>query len=331
MTVDLQTWKARVSRWGSRGRLALSRGGERRPVAEPRTAFVLLGGGARGAAQAGALSVLLSNGIVPDFLVGISAGSWNGAYLAQDPTPKRAMELERLWISTTSQDIIGPHRRWIFAVNALSSRASLYGGDGIRRVAARYLQDTTFADLRVPLRILAADLVTGRAKIISEGPLLPAVVASSSMPGIFPPVPLEHEVLVDGGVVEWAGCLAALESGATRICLVGCGGAVPKITKGESFRHVIERSWEIGNRSNFERTVFALRGAGVEVLPVYPTIEGVSLLNFDRAPALIHAGRAAAERALEAWTPVQPEPARRVARRRDHQAAPPTHPLTRGA
>ncbi|HEX6122650.1 MAG TPA: patatin-like phospholipase family protein [Ktedonobacterales bacterium] len=269
----------------------------------------MLGGGARGAAQAGAIGVLLRHGLVPDFVVGISAGSWNGAFIAQNPTAAHALELERLWIATTSQDIIGP-RRWTAAINAVSFRPSLYSGDGLRRVAERYLEDTTFEDLRVPLRIVATDLVTGQAKLFASGPLLPAVVASSAMPGIFPPVGVGESLLVDGGIVEWAGCLAALESGATRICLVGCGSALPRRGKQESYRHIFERSWEIGNRSNFQRTVFALRGAGVEVLAVHPRIEGASLLNFDRAPALIQAGRAAAEQAVAEWKRLQEERSR---------------------
>jgi NTE family protein len=264
------------------------------------TAWVLLGGGARGAAQAGAIAALLKHGLTPDLIIGISAGSWNGAYIAQDPTPDRALELEHHWIATTSQDIIGP-RKWSAAWNAVSFRPSLYGGDGLRRVAERYMEGKHFEDLQVPLRIVTADLVSGEARIISSGPLLPAVLASSAMPGIFPPVISQDALLVDGGIVEWSGCLAALESGATRICLLGCGSALPPRSKAETYRHIFERSWEVGNRSGFNRTVFALRAAGVEVIAVHPNIEGASLLNFDRAPNLIHAGRAAAEQALKEW------------------------------
>jgi predicted acylesterase/phospholipase RssA len=308
MPVDLHAWRHRVSSWRTRsrsGQLPITTAAPDAPRT-PRTAYILLGGGARGAAQAGAIGVLLKHGFPPDFVVGISAGSWNGAFIAQNPTTAHALELERLWIATTSQDIIGP-RRWTAALNAVSFRPSLYSGDGLRRVAERYLEDTTFDDLRVPLRIVATDLVSGQAKLFSSGPLLPAVVASSAMPGIFPPVIAEDTLLVDGGIVEWAGCLAALESGATRICLVGCGSALPVRGKQESYRHIFERSWEIGNHSDFQRTVFALRGAGVDVLAIYPHIAGASLLNFDRAPALIQAGRVAAEKAIAEWKRAEAE------------------------
>src|ERR1051326_6480937 len=57
------------------------------------TAFVLLGGGSRGAAQAGAIATVIKSGVRPDVIIGVSAGAWNGAYLAVEPTPERAEAL----------------------------------------------------------------------------------------------------------------------------------------------------------------------------------------------------------------------------------------------
>jgi NTE family protein len=286
---------------------ASSREADASATPAPKTAFVLLGGGARGAAQAGALAVLLDRGIVPDLIVGISAGSWNGAYLAIDPTPERALKLEGLWISTTSNDIIGP-TRWVLALNALANRTSLYDSAGMRRVAERYLDGRHFEDLSIPLTIVASDLISGNAKLFTEGELLPAMVASSAMPGIFPPLRRDDEVLADGGLTDWAGCLAAMEQGATRIYLLSCGAGTQYHPQLRTFRHVFERSMQISNRNNFVRTVFALRAAGVDVIPVFPEMTSGALLNFNRAPEYIHAGRHAAEQALAEW-----EKRRRVA------------------
>lgn len=267
---------------------------------EPRTAFVLLGGGARGAAQAGALTVLMDAGIRPDFIIGVSAGSWNGSYLAVDPTPDRAVRLEGLWIATTSNDIMGPNR-WVSAINAVANRTSLYGSAGMRRTAERQVSKVTFEELAVPLAIVAADLVAGEPVFFTKGPVLPAVLASSAVPGIFPPVVGDDAVLVDGGLVEWAACVRAMEQGAERIFLVACGGITASQPRLESFRQILERSFEVSNRSGFARTVFALRGAGIEVIPIFPELSVGTALNFDHAPALVHAGRAAARRALLEW------------------------------
>lgn len=302
--MQFRTLAGRVSRW-----LVRSHPMEEMPrvdgkLAEPRTAFVLLGGGARGAAQAGALTVLLEAGLRPDLIIGISAGSWNGSYLAMDPSPERAIGLEGLWIATTSHDILGP-RRWVIALNAVANRASLYDSGGMRRTAERQLQGKSFADAMIPLYILATDLTAAAPRFFSSGPLLPAVLASSAVPGIFPPVDDNGTLLVDGGLCEWDGCLKALELGATRIVLVSCGGAMAASPRLESFRHILARSMEISNRGSFGRTVTALRGLGAEVIAVYPELTAGTLLDFDRAPILIHAGRAAARRALAEWERAQ--------------------------
>lgn len=301
--MDLLTWRGRVSTWLNRRRTASRPLANERAVqpAQPhRTAFVLLGGGARGAAQAGALSVILEHGIIPDYIVAISAGSWNGAYLAQEPTVERAHELEALWLKTSTLDIVGP-RRWRAAFNALAQRSSLYGNAGMQRVAGRYLGELTFEELRVPLRILATDLKSGHGYFFSEGAVLPAVVASSAMPGVFPPVVSAETVLIDGGIADWAACLDALNWGATRICFLACGAISGQQSRARTVRRVLERSLEISLHNNFEAMTFALRASGVDVLPVFPELPRGTMLDFDLAPAFIEAGRAAAQHALDAW------------------------------
>lgn len=289
------------------------------PTAPPqRTAFVLLGGGSRGAAQAGALTVLLDRGIVPDFIVGVSAGAWNGAFLSVDPTPERAFALEGVWLSMTARDMLGT-RYFPLTVNAvasrLASRTSLYSSARMRRVAQRYFGEVAFADLQVPLRIVTTDLSAGQSRIFSEGPLLPAVLASSAIPGLFPPVLSGREVLVDGGLTEWSGCLAALEWGATRVFLIACGGVLTRPAKLRSFGQIVGRSVELSNRAGFARTSFALRGAGVEVIPIFPELVTGHLLDFNHTPQFVQAGRLAAERALReaAEPPVLAAPAHRLA------------------
>lgn len=302
--MDLLTWRGRVSTWLNRRRIAsrpLANDRAVQPSQPHRTAFVLLGGGARGAAQAGALSVILEHGITPDYIVAISAGSWNGAYLAQEPTPERAHELEELWLKTSTLDIVGP-RRWRAAFNALAQRSSLYGNAGVQRVAGRYLGGLTFEELRVPLRILATDLRTGQGHLFSEGAVLPAVIASSAMPGVFPPVVSAETVLIDGGIADWAACLDALNWGATRICFLACGAITGQQSRARTVRRVLERSLEISLRNNFDAMNFALRASGVDVLAVFPELPRGTMLDFDLAPAFIEAGREAARQALDAWS-----------------------------
>src|SRR5688500_6070448 len=77
----------------------------------PRTIFVLGGGGNLGALQVGMLQAVLERGIVPDELVGCSAGALNAAMLAADPTADGLDRLRNLWL-TGQEDIVAPFSRF---------------------------------------------------------------------------------------------------------------------------------------------------------------------------------------------------------------------------
>ena len=70
-----------------------------------KTAFVLAGGGSLGAVQVGMLKALAAHRVVPDLIVGASAGAINGAYVAARPDTSGIQELERLWTTTKRSDI----------------------------------------------------------------------------------------------------------------------------------------------------------------------------------------------------------------------------------
>ena len=297
------------------------------------TAFVLLGGGARGAAQAGALAVALEQGIRPDVIIGVSAGAWNGAYLAVDPTAERARALCAIWAGLKNSDLLGGGW-WRAAVSAVSGRASLYGAEGPIQVGRRYMEKQAFAELQIPLYILATNLTTGQPKLFSSGRILPAVLASSAVPGIFPPVVLDGQVYVDGGLLEWDACAEALRLGAQRIYLFGCGsiselsprlalsrGAVRHAARralngkgrdeheppdeeleqgiAANLLEVLERSWDVISHYQFRRAVEGLRAGDASVVSIDPLLPPHSrALDFSRSAALVAAGRAAAEAAL---------------------------------
>lgn len=305
--------------------------------APEKTVFVLLGGGSRGAAQAGALAAVMEHGIRPDLIIGVSAGAWNGAYLAADPTPERASVLCDLWAKTKTTDLLGGGW-WQAAVSAVSGRPALYGSEGPVRVAHRYLSTQTFEELRVPLYIVAANLTTGQPTLFSSGRLLPAVLASSAVPGIFPPVVKDGQVYVDGGLEEWEASATALKLGARQVYLFGCGSIAelsPRLiptasgafveehpsqptrdwrsllTKrqqadamlGANLLDVLERSWDVITRYQFRHSAESLRSSGVKVISIDPQLPALSRpLDFNRGTAMIAAGRAAAEAVLRSET-----------------------------
>jgi NTE family protein len=279
------------------------RTGTKRTLAEPiqerkrLTAFVLLGGGAHGASQSGALTELIHSGIIPDVIVGVSAGAWNGAFWACDPTLERANMLEAIWTATTTADILGTIP-WRAAMSAVTNRGGLYEVDGLQRLAERHLGSLTFEDARLPLRILAINLTRGEPFIFKAGSLTRAILASAAIPGIFPPVIIEKEYYVDGGLIDDAAIDAALAFGASRIYLISCGVKVGHDSNLESITGLIERAWEVMGLYDFRNLVDKAKRAGVEIIPIQPEIPQLSILNFNQAKLLLDAGHAAARDAL---------------------------------
>jgi NTE family protein len=82
-----------------------------------------------------------------------------------------------------------------------------------------------FAETAVPLHLVCADLVTGDEVVISEGDVAHAVIASTAIPGLFPPVQHHGRYLVDGAVAACAPISVAASLGATRVIVLPCGFA----------------------------------------------------------------------------------------------------------
>lgn len=190
---------------------------------------VLSGGGNRGALQASALEVLLGEGIVPDLLVGTSVGAINAAYLAADPTAGQAAALACFWRQARGRDIF-PGSRAELVLRLLSRRDHLYSAAGLRRLLERHLPYRRIQDAAVGLIIVAAELTSGTERRMTHGPVLEAVLASAAIPGVFPPVAWEGQMLCDGGIVANVPLAAALEAGADEVWILDTSGpcSVPR-------------------------------------------------------------------------------------------------------
>lgn len=267
------------------------------PVKPPRTVFILMGGGAHGASQAGVLSVLSEAGIQPDLIVGVSAGAWNGSFWSFDPTPERAHILEEIWKSTSTNDILGTIR-WRAAVSAFTNRGTLYDVDGLQRMAERHIGGMTFSDLKIPLHILSVNVSLAKPVILSYGPLLRSVLASAAIPGIFPPIIINGDYFVDGGIMESAACDDAIAFGATTVYLISCGAMTQRMSRIDTLTGLLNRSFEVSGIYNFQMMVEKLRHANIHVIPMMPEIPHTSPLDFEHGAALIQAGRETAQRAL---------------------------------
>jgi NTE family protein len=193
--------------------------------------FVLGGGGTKGAAQAGAIRALFERGIVPDMLVGTSAGAINASLIANSPTLEGAQRLENAWRALTSEDLLGSGRRSA-AWRTVRGRPSLYSSENLREFMLRHGPEVdTFATVNIELYIVASELRTGRPYVFGDKPnekVVDAVIASTAVPPVFPPVLHNNVWLVDGGVASNL-LRIAIQRGATEIYAIDISNQPPRI------------------------------------------------------------------------------------------------------
>lgn len=186
-------------------------------------AFVLSGGGARGALQVGALRALLEAGLQPDVLVGTSIGAANAAFLAwQGVNQEGVRELVKVWRDASLTDLLPSNYLWL-TVRRLFNRPDPYSSHRMRDfcVHHRLTPDLCFQDIQgVELLLVAADLNSGRPILYGLDPsesVLEGVLASTALPPWVTPIHKEGQLLVDGGVVSNLPIEPALMAGVTEI------------------------------------------------------------------------------------------------------------------
>lgn len=196
-------------------------------------AFVLSGAGARGPLQVGAFQALLEAGIQPDFIVGTSAGAINASYVASRGLNAEALTAMHTQWKRVKFGEVYPGGLMGAAWRLIRNQQSLYPNGGLRKLIEKGLPKgvTTFADLKLPLYVTAVDIVSGRLFLFGEDPRAPiadAVMASSSIPGIHPPVHYHGLQLVDGGVLANVAASVAMDKGALQVYALNAGHAGEK-------------------------------------------------------------------------------------------------------
>jgi len=189
------------------------------------TAFVLSGGGSLGAVQVGMLQALTERQVTPDLLVGTSAGALNAAFVAGRGTGHAALrDLADSWASVRRRDIF-PLQPMRHLLAVAGTRGSLCAEDGLRLLIARHLTFSHLEDAAIPVHIVTTSLLSGEEVLLSDGDALAAVLASAAIPGVFPPVPRDGRILVDGGLADNAAISQAVALGADRVFVLPTGYA----------------------------------------------------------------------------------------------------------
>ena len=154
-----------------------------------RIGLALSGGGARGIAHLGVLKALDELNIRVDEISGTSAGSLAGAFYTHGYTPDEAL---KVITQTKLSKIVWSSVRWSRTLS--TSR--------FEKVIGSYLKVDSFENADRPLKVVAANLNSGKAEVFTSGSLVKALMASSCIPFVFEPVQINGNTYVDGGIVN---------------------------------------------------------------------------------------------------------------------------------
>lgn len=177
------------------------------PKPPPKVALVLGGGAARGFAHIGVIKALEAQGIVPDMVVGTSAGSVVGVLYAAGLD---GFALQKLALGM-QEDMVAD---W-----TLPNRGVLKG-EALQEFINRNVKNQPLQKLRRPVGVVATDLLSGEMTLFRRGDAGIAVRASSAVPGVFQPVEISGREYVDGGLTSPVPAQSARAMGADFVIAV---------------------------------------------------------------------------------------------------------------
>lgn len=199
--------------------------------------LALGGGAALGVAHIGILRVLEQEGVPVDIISGSSMGALIGAFWAAgydaDAIEKVARQFETKMAVLRLVDLVPPVSGFI-------------GGQAIRRWLKKYLGDRTFYSTRIPLKILAYDLIRREELVITNGTLVDAIMQSIAIPGVIAPIRKGERVIIDGGVLNPLPTNVLSAQGIKKIISVNVLQSPDDVVKGyEIFKQITDEKAKI--------------------------------------------------------------------------------------
>jgi NTE family protein len=216
--------------------------------------LALGGGAARGFAHIGVIKALEAQGIVPDIVVGTSAGSVVGAMYAYGYSgftlQKMAMEMDEASISD-------------WALPFFSKSSGVLKGEALQAYVNKAVHGQPIEKLKIPFGAVATDLKTGQPILFRRGNTGMAVRASSAVPSVFQPVSIAGHTYVDGGLVAPVPVRFAKEMGAEFIIAVNISSATEAQATASSLDVLMQTFTIMGQRLNQHE----LKDADVVITP----------------------------------------------------------------
>lgn len=237
----------------------------RKSAGKGKVAFVLGGGGVLGAHEVGMLQALAEAGIRPDVIIGTSVGAINGVFAAA--YPKGIEKLADLWRSGGVMSVFDGSivtRVGTF----LRSGTHVQSSHGLAGLLAELLPVERIEDLEVPFQCVAASIERATAHWFCDGPIIPAVLASSAVPGLLPAVRIGDEHFLDGGLVHSIPVGRAVALGAEAVYVLHVGRIERALAAPRRPWQVGMVAFEIARRHRFFEEMASLpKDVKVHVLP----------------------------------------------------------------
>lgn len=240
----------------------------------------LSGGGARGFAHLGALKAMNEKGLFPELIAGTSAGALAGVLYADGYAP---------------DEIMGFFRKMKFMefTKFTIPKEGIFTAIRFHDFLKKHLRATTFEELKIPLRVVATDIEYGESYTFNSGDLIPAVIASCSIPIVFTPVEINNHHYVDGGLFANFPVMCIRDE---------CEKLI-----GVNVSHISHTPYSRSMKYIFERTFYSLTTSNsfvdrdlCDILVESSRISDFSMFDLDQAEALFHTGYEVAVEALRA-------------------------------
>jgi NTE family protein len=238
-----------------------------RRKAQREVAFVLGGGGILGAHEVGMLRALAESAIEPDLILGTSVGAVNGALFAADPTVDGVSRLSALWRESNLSEVSpGSVFRRISTLARTGTHLESLESARARLVDA--LRVELIEELAVPFQCVAASIERTAEHWFTRGDLADAVLASCAIPGVLPPVEIDGEHFIDGGIVNSIPVARAVTLGARSIYVLQVGRLEKPLAPPRWPWEVGLVAFEVARRHRFASDLQSLPdGVTLHVLP----------------------------------------------------------------
>lgn len=277
----------------------------------PRIGLVLGGGGARGLAHVSVIKELERRKIPIDCIAGTSIGALIGGLYASGMTIE---EIETLvttldWANTFNDSLDRPDRSFRRKrdddLSLLKSRpgigksgikiaSGLLAGETVMLLLERLTNEASrsgnFDQLVIPFRAVTTDINSGEAVILRNGNLAVALRASMSIPGVFRPVKIGDQILVDGGIVNQLPVDIVRAMGADVVIAVDVGTPLASLDEGASVLAIADQLGGILTVSNTKKSLDSLQPGDLLVQPAFG--EQIRTGDFDKAKLALEIGDA---------------------------------------